>query len=91
MSRFRGKTICASGFKRSAAGSLCGEAVTYFDEVRCRTLADYYGNGGGKKEWWGMVNTAYSWPEDDRFYRWPIPQSEIDQNSNLSQNPFYNE
>ena len=29
--------------------------------------------------------------EDDRFYRWPIPQSEIDQNSNLSQNPFYNE
>ena len=70
---------------------LCGEAVTYFDEVRCRTLADYYGNGGGKKEWWGMVNTAYSWPEDDRFYRWPIPQSEIDQNSNLSQNPFYNE
>lgn len=75
---------------RERRWELCGEAVTYFDEVRCRTLGDYYGNGGGKKEWWGMVNTPYSWPEDDRYYRWPIPQSELDQNSNLSQNPFYN-
>lgn len=65
---------------------LCGEAVTYFDDLRwnCRKEEKFY-EGSGLIAIWGTptYNNVYV----DYYDIWPIPQAEIEKNRNLTQNP----
>lgn len=66
---------------------LTGEGINYFDERRWGTLKDMvFYNGGGNKYIWGQLIQAYTWP-GDHYYAWPIPQSEVQRNPNIIQNP----
>lgn len=69
------------------------EGINYFDELRWGTLKEkaYYdasGNeeGAGIKQVWRSNVTNFKW-QGDYSYTWPIPQSEMEKNSNLVQNP----
>lgn len=63
------------------------EGVIYFDEMRWKTLKEtsFY-TGNGIKEVWGRVNSPYSWG-GDHLFTWPVPQVERERNTNLTQNP----
>lgn len=70
---------------------LCGEAVTFFDEMRWKTygtstkFTGTQGEGGGHKHIWGSFQYANSWGGDN-YYTWPIPAVERERNANLTQN-----
>ena len=69
---------------------LCGEAVSYFEELRCLTYHDAkYFTGAGLKNidgsWGRSASVQFAW--DERLMWWPIPPSEIDKNPDLEQNP----
>jgi len=63
----------------------CGHIL--FDMKRWKTYGDEM-----RKYWtankFGHVNNAIQF-NDNRDYAWPFPQSEIDINPNLKQNPGY--
>ena len=63
------------------------EGVIYFDELRWKTLKEtsFYA-GNGIKEVWGRVNSPYTWG-GDHLFTWPVPQLERERNTNLTQNP----
>ncbi|MCX6328340.1 MAG: RagB/SusD family nutrient uptake outer membrane protein [Bacteroidia bacterium] len=65
---------------------LACEGINLFDEMRWGTWKDkkFY-PGNGVKQVWGKVIVPYSW-RGDYLYKWPIPQTEIEMNSNLVQN-----
>jgi hypothetical protein len=65
---------------------LACEGINLFDEMRWETWKDkkFY-PGNGVKQIWGKVIVPYSW-RGDYFYKWPIPQTEIEMNRNLVQN-----
>lgn len=63
------------------------EGINYFDELRWQTVKEkifYTGNGG--KHIWGTNQFTYLYP-GDHILAWPIPQVEIERNSNMVQNP----
>lgn len=65
------------------------EGINLFDEMRWRTWEEkkfYGGNGNGAKEIWGTLSYPFSW-RGDYIYTWAIPQTEIERNPNLKQNP----
>lgn len=63
------------------------EGIDYFDELRWGTLKEtVFANGNGVKQVWGTVVVPYVW-SGDFLNTWPIPQSEIERNTNLQQNP----
>ena len=62
------------------------EGVNYFDEIRWRTWKTSVFTNNGLQSVWGQRNTTYTWG-GDHFYVWPIPQSEIQINNKLTQNP----
>lgn len=63
------------------------EGVIYFDELRWKTLkATSFYAGNGIKEVWGRVNSPYTWG-GDHLFTWPVPQLERERNTNLTQNP----
>ena len=69
---------------------LCGEAVSYFEELRCLTYHDAkYFTGAGLKNidgsWGRSASVQFAW--DERLMWWPIPPGEIDKNPKLTQNP----
>ncbi len=63
------------------------EGIDYFDELRWGTLKEsVFYTGNGVKQVWGTVVVPYIW-SGDFLNTWPIPQSEIERNANLQQNP----
>ncbi|TDE17214.1 RagB/SusD family nutrient uptake outer membrane protein [Dyadobacter psychrotolerans] len=63
------------------------EGIDYFDELRWQSLKEsVFYTGNGVKQIWGTVVTPYIW-QGDYLYKWPVPQVEIERNSNLLQNP----
>jgi hypothetical protein len=62
------------------------EGVNLFDEMRWGTWKDkkFY-PGNGLKEIWGTQTAPYGW-RGDYLYKWAIPQTEVEMNSNIKQN-----
>lgn len=66
---------------------LLNEGVSYFDELRWGTFKEtVFEKNGGAKQVWGEILYPYTW-SGNKLYAWPIPLSEIQKNSNLTQNP----
>jgi hypothetical protein len=63
------------------------EGINLFDEMRWGTWKDkkFY-SGNGIKQVWGTITSPYSW-RGDYIYNWAIPQTEVEMNKNLTQNP----
>ncbi|MFT4032595.1 MAG: RagB/SusD family nutrient uptake outer membrane protein [Siphonobacter sp.] len=62
------------------------EGINFFDEMRWKTWKDkVFYSGAGIKQVWGANVQTYSW-KGDYIYTWPIPQTEIEMNSLLTQN-----
>ncbi len=63
------------------------EGINFFDELRWKTWKEKtFAPGAGIQQIWGGNVVNYSW-KGDYIYSWPIPQSEIERNPNLIQNP----
>lgn len=63
-----------------------GEGVNFFDEMRWKTLHESkYFTGAGLKQIWGETQHTYSWA-GDHLYNWAIPRTEMQMNTNLTQN-----
>lgn len=63
------------------------EGINYFDELRWQTWKDTkFGGANGLRSVWGQNIANYTWG-GDHYYTWPIPQSEIQINPSLVQNP----
>ena len=62
------------------------EGINLFDEMRWRTWKDkkFY-DGNGIKQIWGTLTSPYSW-RGDYLYKWAVPQTEVEMNSNIIQN-----
>jgi hypothetical protein len=65
------------------------EGIAYFDEIRWGTWKEsVFDAAKGGQLMWGSLYNTYTWFDDDRKgYMWPIPQTEMDRNPNLVQNP----
>ena len=63
------------------------EGINLFDEMRWGTWKEkkFY-PGNGIKQIWGTLTSPYSW-RGDYIYNWAIPQTEVEMNKNLVQNP----
>ncbi|GBU06978.1 hypothetical protein AwDysgo_03090 [Bacteroidales bacterium] len=62
------------------------EGQSFFDELRWGTWREQkFAPGNGIKEIWGTVTAPYSWG-GEHFYKWAIPQKEIEMNRNIIQN-----
>lgn len=69
------------------------EGVNLFDEMRWGTWKSkkfYGGEGNGPKQIWGELDRPYSW-RGDYLYTWAIPQTEVERNNSLIQNPGWND
>lgn len=63
------------------------EGINLFDEMRWGTWkSKKFYTGNGIKQVWGTVTSSYSWG-GDYLYNWAIPQTEIETNRNITQNP----
>ena len=63
------------------------ENHTYFNELRWKTWKDKkFFPGNGMREIWGLATYTYTWVGDQNW-TWPIPATERQMNSNLTQNP----
>jgi hypothetical protein len=55
--------------------------------LRWGTLKEkVFGPGSGVNQIWGGITVPYVW-KGDYITTWPIPQTEIEMNPNLKQNP----
>ncbi|MEO6917234.1 MAG: RagB/SusD family nutrient uptake outer membrane protein, partial [Chitinophagaceae bacterium] len=62
------------------------EGIDFFDEMRWKTWEEkVFAAGNGVKQIWGANVSTYSW-QGDYIYNWPIPATEIQMNSALTQN-----
>lgn len=63
------------------------EEVLFTEELRWETWEGFrFRPGAGLKELWGTNVTTYEFG-GSHYYRWPIPSSEAEKNTNLKQNP----
>ncbi|PQA53453.1 RagB/SusD family nutrient uptake outer membrane protein [Siphonobacter curvatus] len=63
------------------------EGISFFDEMRWKTWKEtVFYSGAGVKQVWGANVQTYAW-KGDYLYNWPIPQTEIEMNPALTQNP----
>lgn len=63
------------------------EGINLFDEMRWGTWKEKkFTTGNGIKQIWGTLTSPYSW-RGDYITKWAIPQTEVEMNSNLVQNP----
>ena len=72
--------------RREKRWDLACEGTLYFDELRWGTWYDskLY-EGSGLKECWGQ--TVISWTKNGDYYtKWPVPATERQLNTSLSQN-----
>jgi hypothetical protein len=64
-----------------------GEGVNFFDEMRWQSLHETkYGQESGLKQIWGQPQFTYTWG-GQHYYRWPVPSTEQQMNTNLVQVP----
>lgn len=71
---------------------LACETVTFYDDMRWKTFETSYRYvNGGHKQMWGEFQYKYTWDPDNRLYTWPIPRSEREMNTNLTQNAGWTE
>lgn len=62
------------------------EGINYFDEIRWGTWKEkVFYEGNGSKQVWGSVVNPYIWA-GDYIYTWAIPRTELERNSNITQN-----
>lgn len=68
----------------------CGEAISYFEEIRCKTYKDAkFFPGAGLKNIHGNQGpsaSAQKFAWGDRMWKWPIPPVERERNTSLTQN-----
>ncbi len=63
------------------------EEVLYTEELRWGTWKDFrFRDGAGLKELWGTNVTTYEFG-GEHYYRWALPSTEVEKNTNLKQNP----
>ena len=63
-----------------------GEQVVWYDELRWKTWKeDKFADGNGMLHAWGAPVYTYSWG-GEQYWKWPLPQSETQRNTNLEQN-----
>lgn len=63
-----------------------GEQVVWYDELRWKTWKeDKFAEGNGMLHAWGSPVYTYSWG-GEQYWKWPLPQSETQRNTNLVQN-----
>jgi len=63
------------------------EGINLFDEMRWGTWKDKkFAPGNGIKQVWGTITSPYSW-RGDYISNWAIPQTEVEMNKNITQNP----
>ena len=63
------------------------EGINLFDEISWGTWKDTkFATGNGIKQIWGTITSPYSC-RGDFIYNWAIPQTEVEMNKNLTQNP----
>ena len=69
---------------------LAFEEYMFFDELRWGTWKEkkFY-EGNGLMEVWGNTTYSYMWG-GDYLWKWAVPSSEIEKNSNLGQNEGWN-
>lgn len=68
---------------------LAGEGTVFFDELRWKSLQDSkIFKDSGLKQMWGTKSYSYTWA-GEKTYHWPIPRKEVEMNSNLTQNPLW--
>ncbi|MCF0167867.1 MAG: RagB/SusD family nutrient uptake outer membrane protein [Bacteroidales bacterium] len=73
--------------RREKRWELACEGVLYFDELRWGTWCDVKTPAGsGIKECWGVVNVGWT-PAANHYMTWPIPATERQLNTSLTQNP----
>ena len=85
-----GKEALKNRIRNEYRWEFCGEAVSFFEELRCNTYKDAkYFPGAGLKNihgnWGPSANVQFTWA--DRLMKWAIPPGEIDKNPTLTQNP----
>ncbi|MDR0893496.1 MAG: RagB/SusD family nutrient uptake outer membrane protein, partial [Mediterranea sp.] len=67
------------------------EGVDFFDEMRWYTWKEIkFNQGKGTQTVWGEVWQSYTWPTSNNLYIWPVPQSEVERNPNLTRTPGWN-
>lgn len=82
-----GQTDMAERIRNERRVEFPNEGINYFDELRWKTLqATVFKPGNGVQQVWGQNTIAYTWG-GDYLYAWAIPQSEIERNKSLTQNP----
>ncbi|WP_316836108.1 RagB/SusD family nutrient uptake outer membrane protein [Pedobacter nutrimenti] len=82
-----GQTDLRERIRNERRVELAGEGISYFDELRWGTLKEkVFGPGSGVNQIWGGITVPYVW-KGDYITTWPIPQTEIEMNPNLKQNP----
>ena len=66
---------------------LVNEGHSFFDEMRWRTWKEnkFY-EGNGIKQVWGRIVSGYNWV-GEQIYTWPVPQMEVEKNSNMTPTP----
>ena len=66
---------------------LNGEGITFYDELRWGVYKESkFFEGSGLKQIYGK-SSQYTHAWNDRLLKWPIPNVEVERNSNLIQNP----
>lgn len=82
-----GKTDLTTRIRNERRREFFGEGVIYFDELRWKSWKDqvFSGNAGNKQPW-GTIVDKYTYL-GDQLMIWPIPEIERQRNTNLTQNP----
>ena len=81
-----GQTDLRERIRNERRVEFVNEGINYFDELRWGTLKDaVFTPGSGVNQIWGSVTVPYTYKESINV--WPIPQTEIEQNPKLTQNP----
>jgi hypothetical protein len=84
-----GKDALKDRIRKEFRWEFCGEAVSYFEDLRTGTYKDakFFSDAGLKAMHgaWCVPLVRFVW--GDRLLKWPIPPGEIEKNPNLTQNP----
>jgi tetratricopeptide (TPR) repeat protein len=84
--RVTGQADLRERIRNEYGWELCGENVTYFNELRWGTWHQKkFVESNGMTEIWGTKKYTNSW-QGDYCVKWAIPQSEVEKNENLKQN-----
>jgi len=85
---FSDQTTARNYVRDERRRELMGEGVSFFDEMRWKTLKQTKFDTNNPQLVWGgnAGGTTYQWI-GDQFYTWPVPKAEVDLNTNLLHTP----